>query len=83
MIERSSHAEGAMESDGISEEEVRHCLENGELEIRQVVGGETRYGKQLELKDKKIMVIYSLLRDVQRVITAYTIQRKRTWQRKN
>lgn len=31
-----------MRDDGISEEEIRHCLDHGELEIKQSVKGEMR-----------------------------------------
>lgn len=54
----SDHARDEMENAGITEDEVRDCLEHGTLEIKQVVEGETRYGKKLELKEKTIMVIY-------------------------
>lgn len=52
MIEFSDHARKAMQDDDISEEEVESCLKHGELEIKQIVNGEMRYGKQIELKDK-------------------------------
>lgn len=79
MIEFSDHAREAMEEDEISEEEVEACLKHGELEIKQLVNGEMRYGKQIELKDKVMMVIYTLRKGVDRIITAYTIRRKK-WQ---
>ena len=81
--EISDHAKEAMEDDKINEEEVKQCLEHGGLQIKEIVHGETRYGKQLELKDKKLMVIYTIRGEIYRVITAYTIQRKQTWQAKN
>ncbi|HLC89127.1 MAG TPA: DUF4258 domain-containing protein [Candidatus Nanoarchaeia archaeon] len=34
MIEISEHAEKAMSDDEITEDEVRSCLEHGELEIK-------------------------------------------------
>lgn len=77
----SDHAHDEMAHAGISEAEVRDCLEHGELEIEQVVQGETRYGKRLELKDKTIMVIYTIRNDEERVVTAYTIRRKKSWQK--
>ena len=82
MIEISEHAEKAMSDGGITEDEVRSCLEHGELEIKQFVNGEMRYGIKLELKDKTIMVIYTLREKVQRVITCYVIRRKKQWQDK-
>lgn len=45
MIEIPDHAQKEMEDDGISEEEVQWCLEHGELEIKELVKGEVRYGK--------------------------------------
>lgn len=79
-IEISDHAKEAMEDDGISEDEIRQCIGHGKLEINQFVDGEKRYGNQLDLKDKKIMVIYTIRNKRHRVITAYTIQRKHSWQ---
>ena len=79
MIEISVHARVAMSEDGISEEEINMCLERGELEIKQLVQEEMRYGKQLEFKDKTIMVIYTYRKEGSRVITAYLIRRKK-WQ---
>jgi len=77
MIDISDHAKAAMGEDGISEEEIKECLEHGELEIKQLVNGEIRYGKKLEVKDKIIMVIYTHRKEIQRVITCYTIKRKK------
>lgn len=81
MIEISEHAKAAMEEDGITEEEIMECLEHGELEIKQIVNGEIRHGKKLDLKDKTIMVIYTHRQEIQRIITCYTIRRKK-WQNK-
>ncbi|MBI2558103.1 DUF4258 domain-containing protein [Candidatus Woesearchaeota archaeon] len=75
----SDHANKEMLHSGISEEEVQQCLKHGELEIRQVIKGETRYGKKLVLKDKTIIIIYTLRKDEERVITAYVIRRKKQW----
>ena len=75
----SDHARKEMEQSGISEEEVQQCLKHGELEIRQVIKGEIRYGKKLIFKDKTIMVIYTLSKDEERVITVYIIRRKKKW----
>jgi hypothetical protein len=79
MIEFSDHARRAMQDDEISEEEVEACLKYGELEIKQRVNGELRYGKQIELKNKIIMVIYTIRGNIDRIITAYIIRRKK-WQ---
>jgi len=79
MIEISEHARKAMEDDGITEDEVKRCLEQGELEIKQLVNGEVRYGKKLELKDKTVMVIYTHRKEIKRIITCYLIRRKSKW----
>ena len=76
----SDHAHDEMMQAGIGEQEVRECLEHGELEIKQIVAGETRYGKKMEFKEKTVMVIYTLRGDEERVITAYVIRRKK-WQK--
>ena len=77
MIYLSEHARKAMADDEITEEEVNTCLEHGELEIKQQVKGEFRWGKKLSLKDKTIMVIYTEKESTKRVITCYTIRRKK------
>jgi len=79
MIEISEHARKAMDDDDITEDEVRQCMEHGELEIKQSVKGEIRYGKKLELKDKTIMVIYTIKNDKERIVTCYIIRRKSKW----
>ncbi len=75
----SDHARDEMSQSDISEEEVQQCLEHGELEIKQIVKGETRYGRKLDLKFKTIMVIYTLRNKEERVVTAYLIRRKKQW----
>lgn len=77
MIDIPEHARKEMEDDDITEEEVRWCLGQGEKEIKELVNGEMRYGKRLELKDKTIMVIYTYRGEITRVITCYTIRRKK------
>ncbi len=81
MITFSQHAEEEMLKDGISKEEAEACLEHGELVIKQVVKGELRYGKQLQLENKEIVVIYTLRKEETRVVTCYTVRRKK-WQLK-
>ena len=76
----SGHAREEMQNARISEEEVKGCIEHGELEIKEVVQGETRWGKKLDLKDKTIMVIYTLRENEERIITTYVIRRKK-WQK--
>ncbi|MEK6921692.1 MAG: DUF4258 domain-containing protein [Nanoarchaeota archaeon] len=75
----SDHAKEEMEASGITEEEVKACLENGELEIKQIVDGETRYGNKIMLKDKTIIVIYTYRGEEKRIITAYPVWRKKKW----
>lgn len=75
----SDHAKEEMEASGITEEEVKACLEKGELEIKQIVDGETRYGNKISFKDKTIMVIYTYRSEEKRVITAYPVWRKKKW----
>lgn len=79
MIDIPEHARKEMEDDGITDDEVKVCLKHGSLEIKQVVQGEMRYGKRLELKDKIIVVIYTYRNETTRVVTCYTIRRKK-WQ---
>ena len=73
----SGHAKEEMLADGISEEEVRQCLEFGTIEIEQPVRGEMRYGKQIDLKHKAIMVIYTLSGEEPRVITVCRLSIRR------
>ncbi len=73
----SEHAKEEMLADGISEDEVRQCLEFGSLEMEQPVRGEMRYGRQLDLKHNSIVVIYTLVGEEQRVITAYSMVNKK------
>ena len=75
------HAREEMQNDDISEQEVEQCLRYGEHEITQIVKGEKRYGKKIELKEKTIMVIYTVQNNEDRVITTYTIKRKKNWQK--
>lgn len=82
MITFSDHAKNEIVASGITEEEVRECIEHGEREIKQVVDGETRYGNKLELKDKTIIVIYTYRGEETRIITCYPVWRKKTWQSK-
>ncbi len=71
------HAEEAMEQHAIIEEEVKICIEQGELIIKQLVDGEQRYGKEIMLKDLKLVVIYTYERDEVKIITCYPIRRKK------
>lgn len=75
----SSHAREEMMQSDINEEEVKQCLECGEVEIKQIVKGETRYGKKLDLKFKTIIIIYTRRNKEERIITVYPIKRKKQW----
>lgn len=68
-----------MEQSGISEEEVSICLRQGTLIIKQLVKREMRYGKQIDLKWKRIIVIYALQNQEEKVITVYPVRRKKEW----
>ena len=59
MIHLSEHARKAMDDDEITENEITTCLEHGELEIKQQIKGELRWGRKLSLKEKTILVIYT------------------------
>ncbi|MDP4012427.1 MAG: DUF4258 domain-containing protein [Candidatus Nanoarchaeia archaeon] len=78
----SDHAYEEMHKSNINEGEVKQCLEHGKIEIKQIVNGEVRYGKKLELKNQTIVVIYTLRNNEERIITVYPIRRKKTWQKK-
>lgn len=75
----SEHARKAMADSDIIEEEVRQCLNHGELIIQQLVKGELRYGKQIDFKEKTIVVIYVQQDHQERIITTYPIRRKKQW----
>ncbi len=75
----SSHARKEMEHSIITEGEVRECLQYGQLVIKQLVQGEKRYGKQIEFKNKRIVVIYTYENQEEKVITMYPIRRKKEW----
>ena len=79
MIEVSPHARLKMAAKGISEEEIKDCIREGTLIAKQVVDSESRYAKCLELKDKKIVVVYVFRKGITRVITCYPIHKKKTW----
>lgn len=78
----SKHAIEEMQNDCISEQEVEQCLQHGEHEITQIVDGEKRYGKKLQLNDKTIMVIYTIQNNEDKIITTYIIKRKKDWSKK-
>ena len=75
----SFHAKDEMASSSITEDEIKACLEHGELVIKQIVNGEMRYGKQIDFKDKTIIVIYTYQHEEERVITTYPVRRKKQW----
>lgn len=75
----TDHAWAEMEQSGISEEEVSTCLTQGTSIIRQLVQREMRYGKQIDFKGKRIIVIYTLQNQEEKVITVYPVRRKKEW----
>ena len=80
MIAISPHAEEEMKKSGINKEEIEQCIGEGKLITKQIVKGKMRYGKRLDLKDRKIVVIYAIdKRGNEKVITCYPIRRKKWW----
>ena len=77
MITISDHAREAMERHGIGEEELHAALEHGARIITDAIDGEIRYGNELPQKECTIVVIYTYREDEIRVITCYTLRRKR------
>ena len=76
----TDHAIKEMEQSSITEGEVKNCILNGKRIIKQLVKNEMRYGNQLELKDKKIIVIYTYNNNnEERIITTYPVRRKKQW----
>ena len=73
----SDHAREEMLKDGISEEDVRQCLEHGRVIIENCVNGEMRYGEKLAMKDRSVIAIYTFRLGEPRVITAYTVNDQR------
>jgi len=76
----SDHAKEEMLKDSITEDEVRQCLEYGNIEIAECVHDEMRYGRRFAFKDRSIMVVYTLRNNEERIITVYSI-RKKKWQK--
>ena len=76
----SDHAKTEMEHSNISEKEIRQCLEYGKVIIKQLVKNEMRYGKEIDLKDRTIVIIYTYFNDEEKIITTYPIRRKKQWQ---
>jgi uncharacterized DUF497 family protein len=73
----SEHAEEKMKKKNITKEEIERCLIDGETIFRKIIKGEIRYVKKIELKYKKLFVIYTIRNDEERIITCYTIRKKR------
>ena len=73
----SEHAKEEMLKDGITEEEVKQCLEHGTEIMKNCVNGEMRYGRKLEMKDRSVIAIYTFRNGETRVITAYTDEDQR------
>lgn len=66
-----------MQDCGVDEEQLRYCLREGKLVAKQVVRGEMRYSKEVELKFMKIIVVYCINKDgEERIITCYPIRKK-------
>lgn len=62
---------------GISKENIEKCFKDGKLAIKQMVKGEMRYGKIIDLKDRKLVIIYTYEKSGEtRIITTYYMRRK-------
>ncbi|VVB81567.1 Uncharacterised protein [uncultured archaeon] len=72
----SVHARERMLRKGISEDEVRECIDFGISQATKSVEGEVRHAKLLDLKGKSVIVIYTFREDELRVITTYAIIKK-------
>lgn len=76
-MELSDHALQRMQRDGTTEGEVSQCLKEGKPVAKQSVRGEMRYSKEVELKFKKIIVVYCIAKPgAERVITVYPVRKK-------
>ncbi len=74
----SKHAEERMKKRNITKEEIERCLVEGEIIIKKFIKGEMRYLKEVDLKDKKLIVIYTINKNgEERVITCHPKRRKR------
>ena len=73
----TEHARAAMEEHGISEEEIKACIDHGELIIKQFIKGEQRYGKEIWLKNIKLVVIFTYEKEDIKIITCYPVRRKK------
>lgn len=75
----SDHAKQKMLALGITDDEIMACMDHGRIELKNIVNGEMRYGKQLDVNDTSIMVIFMYRESETRVITCYKLRRKK-WQ---
>lgn len=57
--------------------EIRKCLIDGRFIVHRMIKGEMRYGKLVELKNRKIVVIYVIDKsDEEKIITCYPMKKK-------
>jgi len=80
LIIITDHARVAMLHDDTSEEEIERCLERGYLKFKEKVKGEMRYAKQIDFKNKSILVVFTYRNNEERIITTYKINKKK-WQK--
>lgn len=73
----SDHAKEKMLALGITADEITTCIDYGVIEIKNIVNGEVRYSKRLDIKNKSIMVVFTYRESETRVITCYKLKRKK------
>lgn len=73
----SKHAEERMKKEDITKEEIKRCLIDGEIIIKKVIKGEMRYLKEVDLKHRKLIVVYTIRNGEERVITCYPKRKRR------
>lgn len=81
MTRYSLHARKEMVHSEVTERDVERCSKDGRLVAKQIVKGEVRYAKQLETKERKIVVVYAFENGEVKVITCYPIRRKKWWKK--
>lgn len=73
----SPHARNKMNRLNIPKEDIEKCFKDGKPVIKQIIKGEMRYGKVIDLKDRKLVIIYTYEKSGEtRIITTYYMRRK-------
>ncbi len=73
----SEHAREKMKKNRISEEDIKRCLVDGETILENVIKGGMRYLKEIDLKHRRSIVVYTIRNEEKRVITCYPKRKKR------